>query len=92
MKQGKKKMPMRMKVKIIYAAFLAMLVLCGIGIWVFTRNPALGVLIVVCDAIGEFFWVRYVLKNWRCPHCGRDMPGVQYCKYCGQNLDDETEE
>lgn len=90
MRYPKKKTPMSMKVKIIYASLLMMFVICGIGIWIFTIHPFLGLFIVVCDGIGELFWVIYVLKNWRCPHCGHDMPGVHYCKYCGKNLDEEN--
>lgn len=89
MKHPKKQVTMSTKVKIIYAWLLIMFVICGIGIWIFTINFLLGFMIVVCDAISLLFWVIYVVKNWRCPYCGRDMPGLHYCKYCGKSLDEE---
>lgn len=89
MKHPKKQVTMSTKVKIIYAWLLIMFVICGIGIWIFTINFLLGFMIVVCDAISLVFWVIYVVKNWRCPYCGHDMPGLRYCKYCGKSLDEE---
>lgn len=90
MKHPKKQMPMSMKVKIIYTWLFTLFVICGIGIWVFTIHIILGTCIVACAGIGELFWIIYVLKNWKCPHCGHDMPGIHYCKYCGKNLDEEN--
>ena len=81
---------MRTKVKIIYASLIVMLVICGISLWVFTINYIFGFLMFVCDIVYEVFWAVYVVKNWRCPHCGRDMPGIDYCRYCGKRLEKEN--
>ena len=89
MKYLKKKILMSTKVKIIYAWLIILFVICGIGIWIFTTNPLLGFITVISSAVGEFFWVIYAVKNWKCPHCGHDMPGVHYCKYCGKSLDED---
>lgn len=88
MKHPKKQRTMKMKVTIINAWLLSMYVICGIGLWIYTINVPLGCIIFICVAISLLFWVIYTVKNWRCPHCGRDMPGVYYCKYCGKSLDE----
>lgn len=88
MKRSNRNLPMHTRVKIIYAWLLLLFVLCGIGVWVFTVHPLAGLLVTACAGAGLVFWTVYTIKNWKCPHCGRDMPGLYYCKYCGKNLDE----
>ena len=89
MNHPKKQVAMSTKVKIIYVWLFIMFAICGSGIWIFTTNLFLGLIIVICDAVSLLFWVIYVIKNWKCPHCGHDIPGLYYCKYCGKSLDEE---
>lgn len=49
---------------------------CGIDLWIYNINVPLGGIIFVCVAISFLFWVIYTIKNWRCPHCGHDRPGL----------------
>lgn len=90
--KNKRKPTMITIVKIIYLWLLAMFLVCGIGLWIYKSiNYILGFIIVICVGVSIPFWAIYAIKNWRCPHCGHDMPGLRYCKYCGERLDDEAE-
>lgn len=77
-----------MKLKLVRRIWLGGMIAAGV---LFVLGCVMELAVYVQIAFGVYFVdTGFYLRFWRCPHCGKSLgrlAKVNYCSYCGEELD-----